>query len=92
MTSRARKWDYAEDMPRPYGSDTVRHRIVRTLRQRRGWVTGRELFEAIQPCASEASMRVAICEMRKSGWDIESDWSGPGALGYRMVEARRAAA
>jgi hypothetical protein len=86
-----RRFDYCSPVPEPYRDGTVRDRIVRTLRHKRDWITGYELFEAIQPCASEASMRVHIHEMRKSGWDIESDWSGPGALGYRLIEARRVA-
>lgn len=87
-----RKYDFSGAMPVPYRADTVRDRILRALKHRRGWMTGRELFEAIQPCASEASMRVHIHEMRKAGFEIESDWSGPGALGYRLVAAGKRAA
>jgi hypothetical protein len=88
----ARKWVFTDGLPKRYNPDTVRDRIIRTLTQRQGWVTGRELFEAIQPCASENSMRVAIRDLRRSGWDIDSDWRGPGSLGYRLSRLKGAAA
>lgn len=71
--------------PAPLPAGSIMERIARVLIHRRNWMTGVELFEAIQPCASEVSMRVLIKKMRANGWPIEAE-RGQGSRGYRMTE------
>lgn len=76
---------FRDTPPKPLPAGSIMERIARTLIHRRDWMTGAELFEAIQPCTSEGSMRVLIKSMRARGWPIEAE-RGLGSRGYRLIE------